>query len=109
MKLFDTIDGLLIGTRYLTWGIAVVGTLASLVLLVANVPLGIGSAAACVALFLLACAVVLLLLPKKLAAGGLEGGSRFAIGGLVLLVACAVMGIVYLACGGFPPLNLVFA
>lgn len=109
MKLFGIIDGLLVGTRYLTWGIALVGILVSLALLVANVPLGLGSVASCVALFLLACGSVLLLLPKQLAYGGLEGGVHFAIGAIVLLVACGVMGLVYLTQGGFPALNLIFA
>lgn len=109
MKLFGVIDGLLVGTRYLAWGIALVGIFASFVLLVANVPLGLGSVASCIALFLLACGTVLLLLPKRLAYGGLEGGARFAIGAVVLLVACAVMGIVCLTNGGFPPLDLLFA
>lgn len=51
MKLFESIDGLLVGTRYLAWGIGVLGVIGSVILFIANVPLGIGTAAVFVASF----------------------------------------------------------
>ena len=39
-KLFGVIDGLLVGTRFLAWGIAMLGIAGSVVLMVANLPWG---------------------------------------------------------------------
>ena len=43
MKLFESVNGLLAGTRYLAWGIAVLGILGSVILFIANIPFGIGA------------------------------------------------------------------
>lgn len=108
MKLFESIDGLLAGTRYLAWGIGVLGIIGSIMLFIANVPLGIGTAAVFVASLFLAVAVALLLLPKQLAKGKLEGKKKYIVGVASLMIAIAVMGIVYLSNGGFPAVNLIF-
>lgn len=108
MKLFESIDGLLVGTKYLAWAIALVGILGSVVLFVANLSLGLGSAVVFVASFLLAVGVTLLLLPKKLAKGKLEGNKRNIVGAVAIVLAAAIMGIVYFTNGGFPELNLIF-
>lgn len=108
MKLFDSIDGLLVGTKYLAWGIALVGILASVILLFANLSLGVASAAACLAALLLSVGVTLLLLPKQLAKGILGSNKRFVIGGVAVVFAVAVMGIAYFTNGSFPALNLLF-
>ncbi|MGN0483747.1 MAG: hypothetical protein ACI4HI_09370 [Lachnospiraceae bacterium] len=107
MKLFECIDGLLVGTKYLAWAIAVVGIFGSLVLFFANLSLGVGSAAVFAASFLLAIGVTLLLLPKKLGKEKMSGKKNI-FGGVSLVLAAAVMGIIYLANGGFPELNLLF-
>ena len=109
MKLFESIDGLLAGTRYLAWGIGVLGMLGSIVLFVANVPLGLGSAAVFIASLFLAIAVSLLLLPKQLAKGKLEGNKKYIVGAASLVIAIVVMGIIYASNGGFPAVNLIFA
>lgn len=110
MKLFDTVDGLLVGTRYLAWGIGLVGIIGSVILFFANLPLGIASAATSLAALLLSVSVTLLLFPKKLTERNLEklaGTKRYIIGAAALVMAVAVMGIVYLTNGGFPALNLL--
>nr|WP_308626291.1 hypothetical protein [uncultured Eisenbergiella sp.] len=110
MKLFDTVDGLLVGTRYLAWGIALVGIVGSVILFFANIPLGMASAATFLAALLFSVSVTLLLLPKKLTEGKFEklaGNKRYIIGAAALVAAVAVMGIVYLTKGGFPALNLL--
>ena len=109
MKLFESIGGLLAGTRYLAWGIGVLGTVGSVILFLANIPLGIGTAAVFLASFFLAIAVSLLLIPQKLAKGKLEGNKKYVIGAVSLIIAVAVMGIVYMINGGFPAVNLIFA
>lgn len=106
MKLFETIDGLFVGTRYLVWGLGVLGTIGSLILFVANLPLGLVTAATFLASFCLALAVALLLMPEKLAEGRLE--KKGAVSILLLVVAVALMGLIYLVCGGFPAVNLLF-
>lgn len=65
MNLFKSIDGLLAGTRYLSWDIGVLGVIGSVMLFIANVPLGIGAAAVFIASLFWAVAVALLLLPKQ--------------------------------------------
>ena len=110
MKLFDTVDGLLVGTKYLAWGIGLVGIVGSVVLFFANIPLGMASAVTFLAALLFSVSVTLLLFPKKLTEGKLEklsGNKRYIIGSAVLVAAVAVMGVVYLTNGGFPALNLL--
>ena len=109
MKLFKSIDGLLVGTRYLAWGIGVLGIIGSIVLFIANVPLGIGTAAVFIASLFLAVAVSLFLLPEKLAIGKLEGNKKYVIGAVTLVLAVVVLGIVCASTGGFPAVNLIFA
>lgn len=109
MKLFETIDGLLVGTKYLAWAIALVGIVGSIVLFFANLSLGLASAMVFVAAFLLSIGVTLLLLPEKLAKGKLgDQKKRMIIGCVAVVLAAAVMGITYFAVGGFPALNLIF-
>lgn len=109
MKLFESIDGLLVGTRYLAWGIGVLGMIGSIILFIANIPLGFGTAAVFIASLFLAIAVSLLLLPKQFAKGKLEGNKKYIVGVVSLVIAIAVMEIIYLANGGFPAVNLIFA
>ena len=108
MKLFETIDGLLVGTRYLAWGIGVIGIAVSVVLFFVNLSLGFASAMVFVAELLLSIAVMLLLLPERLAKGKLAGNKRLVIGAAALVLAAAIMGITYLVSGGFPAMNLLF-
>lgn len=111
MKLFDCIDGLLIGTKYLAWAIALVGILGSVVLFVANLSLGLGSAVVFLAAFFLAVGVTVALFPEKLATGKFEklaGNKKYAVGGILCVIAAVIMGIVYYSNGGFPELNLLF-
>lgn len=109
MKLFDSIDGLLAGTRYLAWGIALLGIVGSVVLFFANLSLGLGSAAVFLATFFLAIGVTLLLLPKPLSKGKLEGIKKYGIGAVAVVIALIVMGAVWFTNGGFPAVNLIFA
>ena len=109
MKLFETIDGLFVGTRYLSWGIGVVGIIGSAILFFANIPLGIASAAVFLATFFLAVGVALLLIPNRLAKGKLDGNKKYIIGAASLAIALVVMAIVWFSQGGFPTINLLFA
>lgn len=99
---------MLIGTKYLAWAIALVGILGSVVLFVANLSLGFGSAVVFLASFFLAVGVTLLLLPQKIAKGKLEGNKKNIVGAVLCVLAAAIMGIVYFTNGGFPELNLIF-
>lgn len=65
MMLFTLIDKLLIGTRYLAWGIGALGLLVSIALGVANFSVGMSAVLLCVAGFLFSLAVSLILLPKS--------------------------------------------
>ena len=107
MKLFESIDGLLVGTKYLAWIIALICIPVSAVLFFANLSLGLSSAMVCVAALLLAVGVTLLLLPEKLK-GKLAGKSRNIVGVVAVVLAAAIMGITYFSAGGFPELNLLF-
>lgn len=108
MLLDKTINSLFIGTRYLVWGMAILGIFASLALFVVNIPLGFLSATVFIATFALAIALSLLLAPQMLVNSWLTITSRLTIGLPSLLVALAVMGMIYYANGGFPALNLLF-
>lgn len=108
MKLFESIDGLLVGTKYLCWAIGLVGIIGSVILFFCNLSLGFASAMVFVAALLLSVAVTLLLLPEKLAKGKLaDQKKRVTIGTVLLVLAAAIMGIIYLVSGGFPALNLL--
>lgn len=108
MGLFKTVDGLLAGTKSLAWGIALIGIVGSVILFFANIGLGFVSAAVFIATLFLSIGVTLLLLPKVLAKKKLEGKGRYIIGAIAVVIAVAVMGIVYLSAGGFPAVNLIF-
>lgn len=109
MKLFESIDGLLVGTKYLAWIIALICIPMTAVLFFVNLSLGLPSAMVFVAAFLLAVGVTLLLLPEKFAKGKLaDQKKRNTIGGVSLVIAVAIMGITYFVNGGFPELNLLF-
>lgn len=108
MGLFKTVDGLLVGAKYLVWGLSVLGIVGSVVLFFANMGLGLGAAAVFIATLFLSIALTLLLLPKQLAKGPLEGNKRYVIGAVAAVIALAVMGIVYWMNGGFPAVNLIF-
>lgn len=108
MKLFECIDRLLVGTKYLAWAIALVGIAGSVILFIANLSLGLSSAVVFIASFFLSIGVTLLLLPKKLIKGKLEGNSKYVVGVVALVIAVVVMEIVWFINGGFPALNLIF-
>ncbi len=108
MLLFRTIDGLLAGTRYLSWAIGLLGMGLSLILAIVNLPLGVASAAVFGAAFFAAVAVTLLLLPGKLAKGKLDGQRRYMVGAGSLVIALAIMAVVWIVNDGFPALNLLF-
>ena len=107
MRLFESIDGLLIAAVYLFWGIALVCIPVSVILLIANIGMGLGAMMVCAAAFLLAVGVTLLLLPAELAKGALAE-KRIALGIAAVVLAGLVMGITYFAAGGFPAMNLLF-
>ena len=107
MKLFECIDGLIIGAKYLTWMIGVAGILLSVILFVANLALGFSSAAVFIASFFLAIGVTLLLMPKSLTADKPEGSKKNKAGAVCCVLAAVIMGLIYLANGGFPELNLL--
>lgn len=109
MGLFKTIDGLLGGTKYLAWGLALLGIAGSVVLFFANLELGFGTAAVFVATLFLSVGVTLLLWPKPLVKGKPESKSRYIIGAISVVIAVAVVGVVYMSAGGFPAVNLIFA
>ena len=109
MGLFKTIDGLLVGTRSLAWGLSLAVIAGSIVLLFANVGLGLGAAAVFIATLFLAIGLTLLLLPRQLAKGPLEGNKKYAAGAISAVIALAVIGLVYWTNGGFPAVNLIFA
>lgn len=109
MKLFECIDGLFIGARYLAWAIALLGIVGSVILLFVNIPLGLASAAVFLATFFLSVGVVLLLVPNKFVKGKLEGNKKYWVGVVALIIALAVMGIVWFTNDEFPALNLIFA
>lgn len=108
MNLLKTIDGLLVGTKYLAWAIALVGIPVSAVLVVANLAAGFAAVMVCLAAFLLSVGVTLLLLPKQLAKGILGSKKRMVIGAVVVVLAGVIMGISYFSAGAFPELNLLF-
>lgn len=109
MKLFECIDGLLVGTKYLAWAISFVGIVGSIVLFFANLSIGYASAAVFIASFFLSVGVTLVLLPKMFAKGKLESDMKYVVGIVSIVVAAAVMGAIYFSNGGFPELNLIFA
>lgn len=108
MKLLKCIDWLLIGTRYLSWAIALAGIAGSALLFFANIPLGLGSAMVFAAGFFLAVSVTLLLLPGQLAKGCLKGNRRYLVGAAVFVIALLIMFVVWNSYHGFPRLNLFF-
>lgn len=108
MLLFRWIDGLLVGTRYLVWGLGVLGVVAAATLFCLNLPLGAASALVWVAALLLAVGVALTLLPAALVRGKLAGTIRRTVGFGALAGAVVLMGGIYLVCGGFPAVNLLF-
>lgn len=108
MGLFKIIDGLLVGTKYLAWGMGVLGIILSIVLFFANISLGFASAATFIAALLLSVAVTLLLWPTPFAKGVFGGKGKYIIGGICLALAVLVFAIVYFVSGGFPALNLLF-
>ena len=106
--LLRCIDGLLVGTRYLAWGLGVLGVVVSATLFCLDLPLGAASALVWIAALLLAVGVTLTLLPAALVRGKLAEKLRWAVGCGALAAAMLLMGGVYLACGGFPAVDLLF-
>lgn len=102
MKLFEFIDGLLAGTKYLAWAIGLLGIVGSVILFFANLSLGFASAMVFFATLLLSVALAMLLLPKRLAKGKLAGKKRIVIGSIALILSVVVIGIIFFANGGFP-------
>lgn len=109
MKLFKIINDLLVGAVYLSWGIALAGIPISVILFFVNLSLGAASALVFAAAFLMCIGVTLLLLPRAWAKGPLaNSGLRGIVGASALLLATAIMGIIYFSIGDFPKLNLLF-
>ena len=105
--LFKTIDYLFKATRYGSWGIGLLGTVASVILVFANLSLGGASALLFVATLLVSLAVSLLLAPHKLVADRIEDKKRFIVSSVCLGLAIMLGGLVYLSNGGFPEINLL--
>lgn len=108
MKLFESIDAILTATRYLVWGIGLIGVPASAALALVNLPLGMPSFLIFASTLFLSAAIVFLLVPKRLSEGILGSPFRLVAGGIALLAAILIMGSVYYTLGGFPVLDLVF-
>lgn len=64
-------------TKYLAWGLALLGIVGSVFLFFANLGLGFGAAAVFIATLFLSVGVTLLLLPKPLVKGKLKSKSRY--------------------------------
>lgn len=109
MMLFKSIDWLLVGTRYLSWGIGLLGMIGSVILFMANIPFGLGAAAVFIASSFLAIGVTLLLLPKQLAKREREGNRRYVIGLAACAIALVLMFVIWNMEGGLPAVNLIFA
>lgn len=107
MLIDKTISYLFTGTRYLVWGMALIGIIGSVILFWVNLPLGLLSATTFVASLALAISLSLLLAPRLLTPW-LSITNRLTIGLPAFLIALAVMGMIYYAHGGFPTLNLLF-
>lgn len=108
MKLFEVIDYLLIGIRYGSWVLGVIGIIGSVILGFANVSLGFGAVLIFVATLLLSITLTLLLAPSKLAAKYISNNRKFIVSGIAFVAALVITGIVYWTNGGFPELNLIF-
>lgn len=108
MKLFKVIDYLFVGIRYLCWGIGVIGIIASLILIVSNLGLGLAACLLFVSTLLVSIAVTLLLAPSFLLANRLSNKMKYSISAACLIIALVVTGIIYFTNGGFPAINLLF-
>lgn len=109
MKLFDSIDGLFSATRYLVWGLGVLGIIGSAVLIFVNIPMGIPAAASFIASLFLSIGVASTLLPEKLEKGKLKGSKKYLIGVSALVIAFIIIAVVWAMNGGLPEVNLIFA
>ena len=109
MKLFDSIDGLFSATRYLVWGLGVLGIIGSAVLIFVNIPMGLPAAASFIASLFLSIGVVFTLLPAKLEKGKVKGSKKYVAGVAALLVAFIIIAVVWAVNGGLPEVNLIFA
>ena len=108
MIIGSIIDGIFKGTRYGVWGIAVLGILASAIMIFTNIGLGFGSVMISIALLLVSIAVTMLLMPKAIFKNYKLDKKKIVISVILLLVATAIAGIIYFVVGGFPALNLIF-
>lgn len=108
MMIGNVIDGIFKCTRYGVWGIAVLGILASALMIFTNIGLGFGSVMISVALLLVSIAVTMLLMPKAIFKNYELDTKKIVISIALLVIAAAIAGITYFAVGGFPALNLIF-
>lgn len=108
MKIFEVIDYLFVGIRYGSWGIGLLGIVASIVLAIANVGMGFSAVILFVATLLLSIAISLLLAPQKWMAKKLSNKKKYTISAVCLIGAVLIAGITFLTNSGFPELNLLF-
>lgn len=106
------IDGLFLGTYYLSWSMGVLGLVGSIILGVLNVSLGLPSILIFVSTFALSLAVSVGLMPKEVEELGCIPWQlvrkKMTIVFVSLIIAIVIAGGVYFINGGFPPLNLIF-
>ena len=108
--LLNVIDMLLIGAKYLMWGIGVLGIPVSIILAFANIKNGFRSFVLMIAALCLSIAVVLALMPNALL-GILTGvllSNRIIIAGIFGIIAMVIAGLVFFSKKDFPKLNLLF-
>ncbi len=96
----NCIKGLLIFTKWLGFALAIVCIPLSILLFIANLPLGILSAGVFIA-SLLAAVGVALLIPKTPV-------FLKVVGGILLVAAVVIMGLICFTEGGFPALDIFF-
>lgn len=108
MMIGTIIDGIFKVTRYGVFGIAVLGILASVIMIFTNFALGFSSVLISVALLLVSIALTMLLMPKAIFKEYELDTKKIVISVVLLVIAAAIAGITYFVTGGFPALNLIF-
>lgn len=106
----SVIGMLFVATRYIMWGIAIVGIPISIILIFANIKRGIKAVLLMIAALCIAISVALVAIPSSLIVilPIVLQANRFVIGGILGLVALAIATLVCFAKGEFPELNLLF-
>lgn len=108
MGISKTIDGIFIATRYGVFGLSVLGILMSFILILFNMNSGLGAIMTLIATLAISSSAALLLAPESLLNDRISVARRYAIAGVLAVIALIIMGVTYFLMGGFPDLNLLF-